>query len=137
MKHISLKLAVTSLLLLSGPADSFDIEPLPLFLSNQVDPNLILTLDDSGSMRRGYVPETCDDNSDCAALDNRWAKSAHGNGLYYNPRVIYSAPVGADAARRSAPSSMPPGATATTGRNPFSTSESTCRATSSRPQRSG
>ncbi len=96
MKHISLKLAVTSLLLLSGPADSFDIEPLPLFLSNQVDPNLILTLDDSGSMRRGYVPETCDDNSDCAALDNRWAKSAHGNGLYYNPRVIYSAPVGAD-----------------------------------------
>jgi len=96
MKHISLKLAVTSVLLLSGPADSFDIEPLPLFLSNQVDPNLILTLDDSGSMRRGYVPERCGDSSDCAALDNRWAKSAHGNGLYYNPQVTYSAPVGAD-----------------------------------------
>ena len=96
MKHISLKLAVTSLLLLSGPADSFDIEPLPLFLSNQVDPNLILTLDDSGSMRRAYVPEICGDSSDCAALDNRWAKSAHGNGLYYNPQVVYSAPVGAD-----------------------------------------
>ena len=57
MKRISLKLAMTSMLLLSGPADSFDIEPIPLFLSGQVDPNLILTLDDSGSMGRAYVPE--------------------------------------------------------------------------------
>ena len=95
MKRISLKLALTSVLLLSGPADSFDIEHVPLFLSNQVDPNLILTLDDSGSMRRAYVPELCGDSSDCAALDNRWAKSAQGNGLYYNPQVIYSAPVNA------------------------------------------
>ncbi len=96
MKRISLKLALTSMLLLSGPADSFDIEHVPLFLSNQVDPNLILTLDDSGSMRRAYVPELCGDSSDCAALDNRWAKSAQGNGLYYNPQVTYSAPVGAE-----------------------------------------
>jgi type IV pilus assembly protein PilY1 len=86
MKRLSLKLALTSVLLLSGPADSFDIEHVPLFLSNQVDPNLILTLDDSGSMRRAYVPELCGDSSDCAALDNRWTKSAQGNGLYYNPR---------------------------------------------------
>lgn len=96
MKRISLKLAMTSMLLLSGPADSFDIEPIPLFLSSQVDPNLILTLDDSGSMGRAYVPETCSDQIDCADLDNRWAKSANGNGLYYNPQVTYSAPVGAD-----------------------------------------
>ena len=96
MKRLSLKLALTSVLLLSGPADSFDIEHVPLFLSNQVDPNLILTLDDSGSMRRAYVPELCGDSSDCAALDNRWTKSAQGNGLYYNPQVTYSAPVGAD-----------------------------------------
>ena len=87
MKRISLKLAMTSMLLLSGPADSFDIEPIPLFLSSQVDPNLILTLDDSGSMGRAYVPETCSDQIDCADLDNRWAKTANGNGLYYNPQV--------------------------------------------------
>lgn len=99
MKRNALKLAVTSMLLLSGPADSFDIEPLPLFLSNQVDPNLILTLDDSGSMGRAYVPETCGDKIDCAELDNRWAKSAYGNGLYYNPQLTYSAPV--DANRKS------------------------------------
>ncbi len=92
MKRLRLKLVLTSLVLLSGPANSLDIEQQPLFLSNQVDPNLILTLDDSGSMRRGYVPEICSDNSDCAELDNRWPKSAHGNGLYYNPKVIYPAP---------------------------------------------
>lgn len=96
MKRIRLKLALTSVLLLPGPADSFDIEQVPLFLSNQVDPNLILTLDDSGSMRRAYVPEICSDSSDCAELDNRWPKSAQGNGLYYNPQVVYSAPVNAN-----------------------------------------
>ena len=99
MKRLRLKLALTSVWLLSGPAGSFDISNTPLFLSNQVDPNLILTLDDSGSMRRAYVPEICGDSSDCAALDNRWTKSAHGNGLYYNPKVLYSAPVGADRKR--------------------------------------
>ncbi len=96
MKRIRLPLALASLLLLSGPAGSFDISNIPLFLTSQVDPNLILTLDDSGSMKRAYVPETCGDDSDCAALDNRWSKSADGNGLYYNPKVLYSAPVGAD-----------------------------------------
>ena len=70
MKKLLLPLVLAGWLL-SGPAGSFEISPLPLFVTGNVAPNLVLTLDDSGSMRRGYVPEHCNDGSDCEALDNR------------------------------------------------------------------
>ena len=101
MKHARLKLTLTGLLLLSGPAGSFDLSNVPLFVTGNVAPNLLLTLDDSGSMRRGYVPEHCNDLSDCAALDNRWAKAAKGNAIYYDPYVYYPAPFDADLNRRT------------------------------------
>ena len=100
MKKLLLPLALAGWLL-SGPAGSFEISPLPLFVTGNVAPNLVLTLDDSGSMRRGYVPEHCNDGSDCEALDNRWAKAMHRNALYYNPHVHYPAPFDADLSRRS------------------------------------
>ena len=100
MKKLLLPLALTGCLL-SGPAGSFEISNLPLYLTGNVAPNLVLTLDDSGSMRRAFVPELCGDSSDCAALDNRWAKSAHGNGLYYDPTNVYDAPRNADGSSRS------------------------------------
>lgn len=64
----------------------------PLFLTVAVPPNITVTLDDSGSMARAFVPDTCGaSTNDCATLDNRYTKSAHFNPLYYNPNVKYPA----------------------------------------------
>lgn len=101
MKRSKLKLALMGLLLLSGQADSLDLSNNPLFVAGSLAPNLVLTLDDSGSMRRAYVPEICGNDSSCPELGNRWAKSAHANGLYYNPNEIYDAPRNADGTARS------------------------------------
>ncbi len=70
----------------------------PLFLTVAVSPNITVTLDDSGSMARAYVPEICDGDSSnrCNLLDtSRYAKSSHYNLLHYNPEVTY--PVAKDA----------------------------------------
>ena len=69
----------------------------PLFLTVSVPPNITVTLDDSGSMARAYVPEICNGDADntCDTLNNRYAKSSHYNKLYYDPAVTY--PAGRDA----------------------------------------
>ncbi len=79
------------LMLLAAPLGwTVNIADTPLFLSVAVPPNIAVTLDDSGSMKRSFVPDICGGNGDdCAALDNRWAKSANGNPLHYNPSVQY------------------------------------------------
>lgn len=77
----------------------------PLFLESQVAPNLIVTLDDSGSMSRGYVPDLCDTKDwrgrtiaawDCDGLDNRYVQSSHYNKLFYDPTVKYAPAKNAD-----------------------------------------
>src|SRR5512138_2971543 len=70
----------------------------PLFITVAVAPNIAVTLDDSGSMARAYVPELCDGDSSntCNDLNNRYAKSAHYNLLHYNPLVQYPAAKNAD-----------------------------------------
>lgn len=60
----------------------------PLILSESVAPNLIFTLDDSGSMRLARVP---DDPK--AGSETRRVKSAYYNPLYYDPNFIYPLPV--------------------------------------------
>lgn len=60
----------------------------PLILSESVAPNLILTLDDSGSMRWAYTPDNIDSLS-----STRRAKSSSFNPMYYNPNVTYTVPV--------------------------------------------
>ena len=68
------------------------IAPNPLFITVNIAPNLVVTLDDSGSMGRAYVPDLCGnpDNPYCAVLDNRYVKSAHFNPLYFDPTITYS-----------------------------------------------
>lgn len=66
----------------------------PLFLTNEgVAPNLIMTLDDSLSMGRGYAPESVGD--DVTILKGKRFAAASVNGLYYNPKVTYPNPGGA------------------------------------------
>lgn len=94
--------------LASMPASSAQLalSDTPLFLTVSVPPNLVLTLDDSGSMRRAFVPEVCGDASDCAYLDNRYGKAAHNNALYYNPNITYTPPKNADGTSRLSSSNM-------------------------------
>ena len=68
-----------------------NLQRAPLFLNASVDPNVVVTLDDSGSMQAAFVPDTADDN--CAYRHPKFYSPA-GNGLYYNPLVDYSPPLG-------------------------------------------
>ena len=71
------------------------IPDTPLFLtSTGVSPNLVITFDDSGSMRRGWVPESV--TSDQAIIDGPRFKSASVNGIYYNPKLTYNIPTRSD-----------------------------------------
>ena len=79
----------------------------PLYLAGGVAPNLVVTLDDSGSMTWGYVPDTMGKNarltSGCThsiftGYDNntttkRYFLSADYNAQYYNPATTYLAPL--------------------------------------------
>lgn len=59
----------------------------PLFLSVSVAPNIVMTLDDSGSMAWGFVPDSISN-----ASGTRRFASSHFNPMYYNPRVKYTIP---------------------------------------------
>lgn len=77
----------------------------PMFITVNIAPNILVTLDDSGSMGRAYVPDLCGnpDQPNCGVgvsgstpvypggLDNRYVKSAYFNPLYYDPNTIYPA----------------------------------------------
>jgi type IV pilus assembly protein PilY1 len=63
----------------------------PLFLNSSVDPNVAVTLDDSGSMTEAFIPDTADDA--CAWRHPRFFSHIH-NRLYYNPDVRYTPPLG-------------------------------------------
>lgn len=71
----------------------------PLFLTANVAPNVVITLDDSGSMARAFTPDICGNpnaicnNNPDSSLDPRYVKSSHYNPIYYNPAVTYTAPV--------------------------------------------
>jgi type IV pilus assembly protein PilY1 len=81
--------AIAAVALVSGQAQALvAIADAPLFITVSVAPNIVLTLDDSGSMARSFVPDICGaSGNDCSALNGRYAKSAYGNPLYYNPKV--------------------------------------------------
>ncbi|MCG2578315.1 hypothetical protein LZ012_15075 [Dechloromonas sp. XY25] len=79
-------------------AFAVDVANTPLFLTVDVPPNLILTLDDSGSMARAFTPDLCGnpddvcDNNPDTRLNDRFVKSAHFNPLFYNPNIKYEIP---------------------------------------------
>jgi type IV pilus assembly protein PilY1 len=90
-------LAVTALCL-GTSASAIDLADTPLFLTVDIPPNLILTLDDSGSMSRAFTPDLCGnpndvcDNNPDSRLNHRYVKSAHFNPLFYNPNIKYEIP---------------------------------------------
>lgn len=75
-------------------ANATDIATLPVFSStpptNEVKPNVMLVLDDSGSMDWTYMPD------EAGSYAGRYGYPSHQcNGVYYNPAIKYVPPVDA------------------------------------------
>lgn len=84
------------LAIVSGAASASVPSPMnlpraPLFLNSSVDPNVAVTLDDSGSMTEAYIPDAADDN--CGWRHPKFYSHVF-NRLYYNPAVRYTPPLG-------------------------------------------
>jgi type IV pilus assembly protein PilY1 len=103
-KALAALLILGSLAWTMAPAHAapLDISDTPLFLTTNVAPNVVLTLDDSGSMSRAFTPDLCGnpngicDNDPDNNLNPRYLKSSHYNPIYYNPKVTYTAPLDAN-----------------------------------------
>lgn len=83
---------------------ALDISQSPVMLVDSVAPNLLFTLDDSGSMEFSFAPDglgssnfkvngvtVCPSNGN-GCRNTRRAKSSDFNPLYYNPNITYIAP---------------------------------------------
>ena len=78
----------------SAVAAALDISQKPLMLSETVAPNLVFTLDDSGSMRWAFAPDDSGREASATNLRNTpRGMSSITNPMYYNPRVEYRLPV--------------------------------------------
>lgn len=93
MKNLKNKLFYfgLGLLLMPGLGKAISLSDTPLFLTAPVAPNIVMTLDDSGSMAWGYVPDTISGTS-----GTRRYASSDFNALYYNPAVKYDIPTRKD-----------------------------------------
>lgn len=102
---------VASFSVLTLPAQAVAPNALPsapLYLAGGVAPNLIVTLDDSGSMSWGYVPDnmgsnarrTCSVTGASSELSGtetkRYFLSGDYNAQYYNPSITYLPPLKQD-----------------------------------------
>lgn len=101
-------------------ADPIALPSAPLYLAGGVAPNLVVTLDDSGSMAWGYVPDsmgryakveaecksggakdfsifyTHDSNTETNHKTYRYFLSGDHNAQYYNPKTTYLPPLKSD-----------------------------------------
>lgn len=105
---------------------AFTPAQVPLSLGGQVEPNVMFLLDDSGSMRWGFMPDElrpsyldvnqrpasssgCQDRGSyaetythfCSETGHRYLVSSKLNTIYYNPDVSYLPPLKADGTRSS------------------------------------
>ncbi|WP_417311641.1 pilus assembly protein [Ectopseudomonas khazarica] len=71
----------------STQAAGLTIGQEPLFLTEGVAPNLLVTLDDSGSMAYAFAPDSISGRS-----TTRRFRSSDYNPMYYNPNTTYARP---------------------------------------------
>ena len=85
----------------AGPAlAQFAISPVPPLVSAPPPTNLVLTIDDSGSMTNAFVPDSVGNTG----INNTAAyTSSDYNRLYYNPNIDYAIPPNATGANASNP----------------------------------
>lgn len=81
-------------------ATGLNLSQVPLFLTEGVAPNIMVTIDNSGSMKWAFAPDTMNPTTGSTyggytadqVRTSRRAKSGTFNPLYYNPSVTYQAP---------------------------------------------
>lgn len=82
-------------------SNPLDIAQQPLFLSTSVPPNLMFIIDDSGSMKWSYIPDSilnrCSSTSSVAQRAR--GRSHDFNKMYFNPNATYLPPLKADGTR--------------------------------------
>ena len=86
----------------SSGALAVTLAQTPLYLTQSIAPNIVVTLDDSGSMAWAYVPDcigyggTCPNASFTPYSQKTLAfRAASYNGMYYDPSIVYTPPVNA------------------------------------------
>lgn len=84
----TLSYAVLGTVLFSAADAYATVSQSPLSLTIGVPPNMVMTLDDSGSMRWAFAPDGVS-----GVHATRRAKSSDFNPLYFNPNATYSAPI--------------------------------------------
>ena len=93
-KVLSAGLSVWMLGVAFSPAlAAVSVDQAPLIIQHPLPPNIVLMLDDSGSMKANFMPDwtyLADTTTNDAVI------SASINGLYYDPTVTYSPPPTAD-----------------------------------------
>ncbi len=94
--HCTRLVLIVVLLWSSGSqATPLAIPDFPLFLTSLgVPPNLVMTIDNSGSMTRSWMPDDIDGFMNTTDLPRFASPSV--NGMYYNPRVTYPVPTRSD-----------------------------------------
>lgn len=76
---------------LSQAAHANTVAQIPLSLTEGVPPNMILSIDGSGSMRWAFSPDSMG-LFDSPLRNTRRVKSSDFNPMYYNPSINYQAP---------------------------------------------
>jgi type IV pilus assembly protein PilY1 len=84
--------ALLGTVLLSAADAHATVSQSPLSLTIGVPPNLILTLDESGSMSWGYVPDSIESSVISGSNITRLYAANTFNPMYYNPSTKYTIP---------------------------------------------
>ncbi|MHB8921011.1 MAG: pilus assembly protein [Halothiobacillus sp.] len=75
------------------------VDQQPLIIAKPLPPNIVLMLDDSGSMAWDFMPDICYlYGVDCTqgTINNDAMIDSSNNGVYYNPSITYPPPVKVD-----------------------------------------
>lgn len=89
---ITLASAILAVAAVPSPVTAADplltLPKIPWFVGQNVAPNILLTLDDSGSMAWGYLPDDLDKVTGSETI----AFKSTLNPMYYNPASVYTVP---------------------------------------------
>ncbi|WP_245734782.1 pilus assembly protein [Rhodanobacter glycinis] len=92
------------------------VDQQPLTLQPSIPPNIVLMLDDSGSMAWDFMPDANYLTGNATGVDENGyqdtyvpvdgLRSSSVNGTYYNPKITYTVPVKADGSSQAAPTGL-------------------------------
>lgn len=106
---LALVLSLSSIVALGGSLDVYaaplNLSKVPLYTNASVDPNFVLSTDDSGSMDRAFAPDQLNKpsaqlpplyptpiNTKCWWQTETFVLSPTGNPIYFNPATVYEPP---------------------------------------------